>query len=334
MKRFMNVMIIFVLLFVFAGCSQKESASVASKQEGASQQAGETEFKTVKTSRGEVKIPVHPKRVVDLAYATEELLIMGIKPVMSTSGPDLPDYLKGKLDGVALVETSSVKVEDVMALQPDLILTSNRTEKLYDQLTQIAPTVQLEGDFYTWRERFPEMASILGKEKEMNEWLAQYDAKAKQIGDEIKKQSKDATFALYVTNASQYRIYGKALLGDVLFTDLGFPMAEGAPKEKLVEIVSLENLYKFDPDYIFLGLYGSNLAVAQKKLDDMQKSELWGKLKAVKNGHVYMLDNPTWSLGAFPLGKEKAIEMVRDLVLKKRELKSLFHSMKHDKNLC
>ena len=224
-----------------------------------------------------MKIPVHPKRVVDLAYATEELLIMGIKPVMSTSGPDLPDYLKGKLDGVALVETSSVKVEDVMALQPDLILTSNRTEKLYDQLTQIAPTVQLEGDFYTWRERFPEMASILGKEKEMNEWLAQYDAKAKQIGDEIKKQSKNATFALYVTNASQYRIYGKALLGDVLFTDLGLPMAEGAPKEKLVEIVSLENLYKFDPDYIFLGLYGSNLAVAQKKLDDMQKSELWGK---------------------------------------------------------
>ncbi|XOS94139.1 ABC transporter substrate-binding protein [Brevibacillus laterosporus] len=105
-------------------------------------------------------------------------------------------------------------------------------------------------------------------------------------------------------------------MGDVLFTDLGLPMAEGAPKEKLVEIVSLESLFKFDPDYIFLGLYGDNLAVAQKKLDDMQKSELWGKLKAVKNGHVYMLDNPTWSLGTFPLGKEKAIEMVRDTVLK------------------
>ncbi|XOS94140.1 ABC transporter substrate-binding protein [Brevibacillus laterosporus] len=190
MKRFMNVIIIFVLLFVFAGCSQKDSASVAGNQEGASQQAGDTEFKTVKTSRGEVKIPVHPKRVVDLAYATEELLIMGIKPVMSSSGPDLKDYLKEKLDGVPLVETSSVKVEDVMALNPDLIITSNRTEKLYDQLSQIAPTVQLEGDFYTWRERFPEMASILGKEKEMNEWLAQYDEKAKKIGDEIKRKRK------------------------------------------------------------------------------------------------------------------------------------------------
>lgn len=43
----------------------------------------------------------------------------------------------------------------------------------------------------------------------------------------------------------------------------------------------------------------------------------WGKLKAAKNGHVYMLDNPTWSLGTFPLGKEKALEMVRDMVLKK-----------------
>ncbi|WCF06873.1 hypothetical protein NDS46_21370 [Paenibacillus thiaminolyticus] len=63
----------------------------------------------------------------------------------------------------------------------------------------------------------------------------------------------------------------------------------------------------------------TNLAVAQKKLDDMQKSELWGKLKAAKNGHVYMLDNPTWSLGTFPLGKEKALEMVRDMVLKKIE---------------
>ncbi|MBN3526707.1 ABC transporter substrate-binding protein [Paenibacillus apiarius] len=326
MKRFMNLTLIFMLALIFTGCGQKAAAPTAGSQDSASQQTEgskekaeakqEEQFKTVKTSRGEVKIPTNPQRVVDLAYATEELLIMGIKPVMSSSGPDLKDYLKDKLEGVTLVDAGSVKVEDVMALNPDLIITSGRTEKLYDQLTQIAPTVQLEGDFYTWRERFPEMASILGKEKEMNEWLAQYDEKAKKIGDEIKAKTGDATFALYVANASQYRIYGKALLGDVLFTDLKLPMGEGAPQEKSVEIVSLENLFKFDPDYIFLGLYGSNLAVAQKKLDDMQKSELWGKLKAAKNGHVYMLDNPTWSLGTFPLGKEKALEMVRDTVLK------------------
>ncbi|WCF06872.1 hypothetical protein NDS46_21365 [Paenibacillus thiaminolyticus] len=41
----------------------------------------------------------------------------------------------------------------------------------------------------------------------MNEWLAQYEEKAKKIGDEIKGVTGDATFALYVTNASQYRIY-------------------------------------------------------------------------------------------------------------------------------
>ncbi|CAH8716108.1 ABC transporter substrate-binding protein [Paenibacillus thiaminolyticus] len=338
MKRLISVTLILVLALIFTGCGQKEGQATGSQESAAQQNekaaeeqksedhqtkqqkaesTQEADFKVVNTSRGEVKIPVNPQRVVDLAYATEELLIMGIKPIMSSAGPDLPDYLKDKLEGVTLVDAGSVKVEDVMALNPDLIITSGRTEKLYDQLTQIAPTVQLEGDFYTWRERFPEMAGILGKEKEMNEWLAQYEKKAKQIGDEIKAVTGDATFALYVTNASQYRIYGKALLGDVLFSDLKLPMGEGAPTESSVEIVSLENLFKFDPDYIFLGLYGDNLAVAQKKLDDMQKSGLWGKLKAAKNGHVYMLDNSTWSLGTFPLGKEKALEMVRDMVLKK-----------------
>ncbi|WII36179.1 ABC transporter substrate-binding protein [Paenibacillus thiaminolyticus] len=228
MKRLISVTLILVLALIFTGCGQKEGQATSSQESAAQQNEKAAEeqksedhqteqqkaestqeagFKVVNTSRGEMKIPVNPQRVVDLAYATEELLTMGIKPIISSAGPDLPDYLKDKLEGVTLVDAGYVKVEDVMALDPDLIITSGRTEKLYDQLTQIAPTVQLEGDFYTWRKRFPEMPGILGKEKEMNEWLAQYEEKAKKIGDEMKGVTGDATFTLYVTNASQYRIY-------------------------------------------------------------------------------------------------------------------------------
>ncbi|WCF06871.1 hypothetical protein NDS46_21360 [Paenibacillus thiaminolyticus] len=84
-------------------------------------------------------------------------MTMGIKPIISSAGPDLPDYLKEKLEGVTLVDAGSVKVEDVMALNPDLIITSGRTEKLYDQLTLNC------ADSSSWR-RFLHMAQTLPRD--------------------------------------------------------------------------------------------------------------------------------------------------------------------------
>ncbi|MCP1357706.1 ABC transporter substrate-binding protein [Aneurinibacillus migulanus] len=331
MKLFFRMVLFFILALVFIGCGQQGATSTAGSQGDASKRTEAVEpkeegFRTVSTQKGEVKIPANPKRVVELANSTEELLIMGIKPVMSSalSNGKIPPYLEGKLDGVNVVNANSVKVEDILAMKPDLILLSARTEKLYEQASKIAPTIQLQGDFYTWRERFPELAAIFGKEKEMKEWMAQYEAKAKKIGDEIKAKTGSETFALYVSNQSHYRIYGKALIGDVLFTDLGLPMAEGTPTKTTVEQVSLESLYKYNPAHIFLGYYAggggntqANLEIAKKKNADLQSSELFKKLKAYETGNVYSLEYATWSLGTYPLGKEQALEKIRDIILKK-----------------
>jgi iron complex transport system substrate-binding protein len=87
---------------------------------------------------------------------------------------------------------------------------------------------------------------------------------------------------------------------------------------------SLESLYKYNPDHIFLGYYAggggntqANLEIAKKKNADLQSSELFKKLKAYETGNVYSLEYATWSLGTYPLGKEQALEKIRDIILKK-----------------
>ena len=70
-----------------------------------------------------------------------------------------------------------INIEAVAAAKPDLILVNNRQEKIYDQLSKIAPTVMLKTPLDQWRPKFEEVGQIFGKEKETKEWFKQYDEK-------------------------------------------------------------------------------------------------------------------------------------------------------------
>ena len=115
-----------------------------------------TETKVVKHAKGEATIPVNPKRIVDLSGSTEELLLLGHKPVgtANTYKDKIQNHLTDKLDGVKAVGwywAPKVDLEAVTALKPDLIILNNRQLKIYDQLEKVAPTVVLETNLEDWR---------------------------------------------------------------------------------------------------------------------------------------------------------------------------------------
>lgn len=115
-----------------------------------------TENKSCKHAKGEATIPVNPKRIVDLSGSTEELLLLGHKPVgtANTYKDKIQKHLTEKLDGVKAVGwywAPKVDLEAVTALKPDLIILNNRQLKIYDQLEKVAPTVVLETNLEDWR---------------------------------------------------------------------------------------------------------------------------------------------------------------------------------------
>ncbi|WP_411346994.1 ABC transporter substrate-binding protein [Paenibacillus sp. WLX2291] len=321
MKKITVGIIIISLIFVLSACNNMNTNS--STTSSSSDTAQSEDMRSIQTEKGNVDIPAHPKRIVDLAYTTEQLLIMGYTPIMSSTGLNgkAPTYLNGKLDDVTFISPQTVKIEDIIAAKPDLIISNSRTEKLYDQLSQIAPTIYLKNDLYSWKEQFHELGGFLGKEKEVTTWFDQYMKKAKIIGDKIKAKFPGETFTLYVTNATEYRIYGRSLLGDVLFTDMGLPAAEGVPLNKpdsTVEVVSLDTIYGLQPDHIFVGYYAYEAntdEVVASRFKDFISNPLFTRLKAVKEKKLYSIIGEEWHESEYPLGKEKVLEVIQQKVL-------------------
>ena len=134
MKR--NLSIIFalmLLLLTIVGCSSK-------KEEAQSKEQPKT--KVVKHAKGEVEIPTEPKRIVDLSGSTEELLLLGHKPVgtANTYKNKIQAHLQNQLKDVKTVGwywAPNADLEAIAALKPDMIILNNRQLKIYDQVAKM-----------------------------------------------------------------------------------------------------------------------------------------------------------------------------------------------------
>src|SRR5699024_11783607 len=103
-----------------------------------------------------------------------------------------PSYLEDTLEGAKILGYSmqdTMDIEGILELNPDLIIISSVQEKMYDQLQQIAPTVMVELAQINWKEDLHTFAKMMNKEDVVDRWLAEYDAKAKEKGNEIKKSN-------------------------------------------------------------------------------------------------------------------------------------------------
>ncbi len=115
---------------VLSGCSSKNINE------------SNNETRKVQSIKGEVEIPADPQRIVDISGSTEELLILGKKPV-GTANVDsyetdkFPSYIADKLEGTKIVGHSMMDTRDmeaILSLNPDLIIMSQRPENMDKQV--------------------------------------------------------------------------------------------------------------------------------------------------------------------------------------------------------
>ncbi len=130
MKKFklsLLAMVLVVTSILFAACS-------SDKKEQTEKADAQAEERTVVHAKGEIKIPANPKKIADLSGSTEELLIFGMKPIITanTSQEEIDPHIADKLKDVKPVGSAwgdNINIEAVAAAKPDLILINNRQEK-------------------------------------------------------------------------------------------------------------------------------------------------------------------------------------------------------------
>ena len=274
---------------------------------------------TVTDVRGEVEIPANPKRIVDLSGNSDILSILGYK-VVGTANSDaydytkFPSYLEETLSGAKILGYSmqdTMDVEAVMNLNPDLIVISTVQEKMYDALSEIAPTVMIQLEALNWKEAVRALGKVFGKEDVANEWIANYEAKAKEAGDKIKaKYGDDTTYLSFLASGGQFFVFDGAGFGDVLYKDMGLAKPEGMPEQTDISlpVVTYEGLAAIKADYIFAIATDEDLA-------QLEANSIWNNLPAVKNGNVVILESsPYFNQGYSPIGREKLVDEIGDML--------------------
>lgn len=316
------VVIMVVMLFGCGGSSQvihKESAEPTIEPVESSESVGtdSKEIRTVKDAKGDIEIPANPLRIADISGSTEELLVLGFKPILTGNTEmgnplEITHILKKELPDVSTAGwfQTEVNLEAIIAASPDLILAGPTQEKIYDQLTMIAPTVMVPHGFNAFRERFEFVAQVFDKKIEMDEWLKEYDQRAQQLHEQVVDITKQEMFAVIEATQKEIRIYSRTGIADLIFHDLGLPQAPGTPEPDPWggKVTSLEGLSTFDPDHVIL--------LSDNDQNVLEQSNIWSNLKAAKSGNVYrMTSRQNYNEAFFALGKKVVMEEIAGQIM-------------------
>ncbi|TDC66632.1 iron-siderophore ABC transporter substrate-binding protein [Micromonospora sp. KC207] len=260
--------------------------------------------RTITHAMGTTTIDKQPQRVVvlDTPEAGAALLV-GVKPIAAVSvdpvAKTYPVHLQKDLTGVPDVgPLEEPNIDKILSLKPDLILSSKiRHEKIYDRLSQIAPTVFAEAPGDGWKENVALFAKALGKDKEAETAIAAYQERAKKIGAAItaKNGGKAPTISVVRFVDGPTRLYQPSSFSGVVVADTGLPRpaSQQDPKEVITEI-GPELIDRAEGDYVFVCTYGDPATTQQKAF---LASPLWANLTAVKNNRVTNVSDDTWMTG-------------------------------------
>ncbi|WP_031557921.1 ABC transporter substrate-binding protein [Lachnospira multipara] len=307
-RKLISSVLALVMAFSLAACGlSKNDKDVADNK------ASETVVVT--DARGEVTIPANPQRIVDLSGNSDMLSILGFS-VVGTANSDaydytkFPSYLEDTLSGTKILGysmQSTMDIEAILDLNPDLIVISSVQEQMYDDLSDIAPTVMIELAQTDWTDDLKEVGEIFGKSDKVNEYLDSYYAEAKEVGSKIKSaKGEDATYLSFLASGGNLYIFDAAGFGSVLYEDLGLKKPEGMPQQENISlpVVSYEGLASIDADYIFAIGTEDDLAA-------LQKNASWNAIPAVANGNVTTLSaSPYFNEGYSCIGRKLLVNEI------------------------
>ena len=251
--------------------------------------------------RGEVEIPADPQRIVDLSGNSDILSILGYS-VVGTANSDaydytkFPTYLEDTLQGAEILGYSmqdTMDIEAVMNLAPDLIIISTVQEKMYDQLSEIAPTVMIQLEALNWKEDIRTLAQVFGREDAADQWISAYEEKAKEAGEAVRAAyGEDTSYLSFLASGGQFFVF----TGVPEQSDISLP------------VVTYEGLASIGADYIFL------MATDEDKAE-LDQNAVWNSLPAVQSGQVVELPaSPYFNQGYSPIGRELLLDEILEML--------------------
>ncbi|MNI43658.1 putative siderophore-binding lipoprotein YfiY precursor [compost metagenome] len=285
--------VLLALVLVLSACGDKSSQTSSSP--------APTTAYTVQHAMGSTTIPAAPKRVIVLTNeGTEAALSMGIKPVgiVRAWGLDpIYKHLTEELKDVTLLgDENQPNLELIASLKPDLIIGNKfRQEKVYTQLSAIAPTVFSERINGDWQINYKLYAEALNKK---TEGQAKFDAFEKRITDLKAKLGDKINSKVSIVRFNPggiVRIYFNDTFSGVVLKKIGLKRPDVQDKNEFSANVGKERIPDMEGDILFYFTYDDSKGEAVKAEQEWQKEALWTNLEVVKKGNVHRVDDGIWN---------------------------------------
>lgn len=322
MKKRYSLILAAVLAAVIAGCSSSEehlssvsqerlssagselSSPIPSSASGSAERGTAGTAVTFTDGLGRSLTVDSPRRVAALIGSFADMwclaggkdtLVAAAADTWTQFSLDLPDTVQN------LGAVKEPSAETLLAVQPDLVLASTKTQADIDLL----PTLEQAGipvayfDVSSFSD-YLEMLEICTRITGCPERYEQYGTAVQAQVEEAKARAegKEAPTVLYLratggsckVKNSKGSVLGE-MLEDLRCTNIADSDAS------LLEELSMESILAADPDYIFLVLQGGNQEKARQTLEKAVLSNpAWQQLTAVKEGRCHYMDQALYNL--------------------------------------
>ena len=274
--------------------------------------AGEATTITVDHAQGSTaNVPVNPEKVFTFDLGVlDSLDALGVEPA-GVPEAAYPEAL-AKYSDARYTKIGSLKEPDfeaVSAGDPDLIIISGRTAGAYEELSKIAPTIDLSVDAAQPMESFKaqteKLGTIFNKSAEVEEQFAAVDA---TVSDTKAKAASAGKGLIVLTSGGEVTAYGAGSRFGIIHDVLGVPTAADVKVDgSHGEAISFEYIKQANPDLLYVinrdTATGGDASAANPILDN----ELVKSTNAAKNNKVINLDPAGWYVVGYGLNNVKAM---------------------------
>lgn len=317
MKK-INLLYLLAIMAIISGLLLYYLPDMTSRHNAESNKTSQTfKEKTIVHDFGTTELKKAPKRIVILDNLYGEILDpLDITPVGATTGQadsqEFSTLFKKQYKDAKVVSVGwqgNPDLDKIAELKPDLILMTGEQEDLYEELSEIAPTVgyQINTDEnWDYHETSLKVAEIFDKRDEMKKDLDRLDAREAVFAENVKAKFGDQKLMYLRVTDNDIRYYAYGHFG-YLYDTYHFNRAETFNPDDMFQVIDPDKLKDINPDLLIVQ------ADSQELLDNkLKNSPVWTSLKAVQNNKVIYADYSTYMLGFGIVSQEAIMKQISD----------------------
>ncbi|ASA26270.1 Fe3+-hydroxamate ABC transporter substrate-binding protein [Paenibacillus donghaensis] len=281
-------------------------------------EAAKSSPQTIKHMKSELLLKQTPAKIVVLdTQFIDQMVTLGGQPtgsvIVTSDTAEFPDFLADQLQGVTVLGTKEEpNLEAIVGLSPDLIICTEFSEEIYEELQKIAPTLMFERN-EDWRITLQSFGQIMGKQQEAKQVLDEYTDKVNTLSLALKEKLGNSTVAMIRPRDGQVRLHTTAhRTAAILYQDLGLnPPPMAVDDTETSQTLSLEILPELNVDHLFVLTDDKTM----KLTGEFQETSIWQNLEAVKSEQVHTVNTTLWIAYYGPVAMSLIVDQISEALL-------------------